>query len=355
MLASMVARVSNEALPPGTTVNDRYVLNGKLGSDGAVYAAFDKHLGRTVALKLLHPEDGAPQSWDEARRLEQLRSNFIVPVLDADVILTSDIRYITTDLLPEGDLEADARPHGLPVALAVRFGHEIAAGIDTIHSAGMIHRDIKPANALRRGDNVQVSDVAKCILVDAEGYSPRDGSWCTLAPEAAPDDGTCSVSTDVYSLAATVFYLLSGEYPVDHRLPRARQKELISRGDVRNVSDVAPHVHRAIATVVRRGMTVDPSARFPSANAFGNALVTALGRRRDWQRVAHADHAYCAESPATGGHKAVGVCAENAPAGRVRIRAFHLGSRRALAGVGEKTATLSKSSSALRAYFATLG
>ena len=351
----MVARVSNPAVPPGTSVNDRYVLNSKLGSDGEVYEAYDKHLNRTVALKVLRPDGGTPQSWDEARRLEQLRSNFIVPVLDADIVLTSDVRYITTDLLPGGDLEADARPHGLSVALAVRFGHQIAAGVDTIHAAGMIHRDIKPANALRRGDNVLLSDVAKCILLDAGGHATRDGSWCTLAPEAAPDGGTCSIATDVYSIAATAFYLLSGEYPVDHRLPLVRQQALLSRGILRDISDLAPHVPRAVATVVRRGMSADPSLRHASANTLGNALVTAMGQRRDWIRVIHSGHTYCAESPESGGRKAVGMCAERSSAGKLSMRAFHLKSGRALAGVQENSVILSMGTSALRAYFAKLG
>lgn len=351
----MVARVRIAPAPPGTTVNDRYVLNNKLGSDGDVYEAFDKHIGRTVALKVLHPDGDNPQSWDEAKRLEQLHSNFIVPVLDADVVRNSDLRYITTDLLPGGDLEADARPHGLAVALAVRFGHQIAAGIDTIHREGMIHRDIKPANALRNGDNVLVSDVAKCILLDAEGYAPRDGSWCTLAPETAPDDGACSIRTDIYSLAATVFYLLSGEYPVDHRLPLIQQQARIAGGHLRDISVLAPHVPRAIAMVVRRGMSVDSRARFPSANAFGNALVTAMGRRRDWQRVVHPGHDYCAESPAADGQKAIGVCVERTTSGQIKMRAFHLGSGRAVAGIHEQLASFSKRAAALRAYFASIG
>lgn len=341
-------------LPPGTTVNDRYVLAEKLGSDGEVYRAFDRHLARTVALKILRPDNGAPQTWDEAKRLEQLRSDFVVPVLNADVVLNGDIRFITTDLLPDGDLEADARPHGLPVALAVRFGHELAAGIGTIHASGMIHRDIKPANALRRGDGVLVSDVAKCILLDGEGYAPRDGSWCTLAPEAAPDDGVCSVATDVYSLAATVFYLLTGEYPVDHRETRLRQQELLSGGVLRDISSLAPHVPRSVATVVRRGVSVDPNARHASPNDFGNALVTAMGQRRDWRRVTHPGHIYCAESSEFGGRTAIGFCAEGTFDENARARTFHLGSGRALAGVQEKIVNLSKGMASLRPYFATL-
>jgi serine/threonine-protein kinase len=347
--------VSKVALPPGTTVNDRYVLNGKLGSDGDVYKAHDRYLDQEVALKLMHPDGGGtPQSWDEAKRLEQLRSRFIVPVINADVVISSDIRFVTTPLLSHGDLEAVSRPHGICVGLAVRFGHQIASGIDTVHAAGMVHRDIKPANVLKEGDTVLVSDVAFCSLLDADGRAPRNGSWCTLAPEAAPDDGYCSVATDVYSLAATTFYLLSSEYPVDHRLPPEEQKALITAGAVRDVGDIAPHVPRAVAMVVRRGLNVDPSARHPSAEAFGNALATALGRRRVWRRVHHDGHAYCAESAPALGHGPLGVCAEPVGRDQVRMRAFHLVSGRALSGVAEKTARVGAASSMLRSFFARL-
>lgn len=355
MLYSMVAHVGNGGYPAGTTVNDRYVLNGKLGSDGDVYEAYDRHLDTTVALKLLDPVGGAPQSWNEAKRLEQLRSTFIVPVLNADVVTNSDIRFITTPLLPHGDLESDARPHGLPVALAVRYGHQIAAGIDTIHAAGMVHRDIKPANALRDGDSVLVSDVAFCSILDTQGEAARIGSWCTLAPEAAPDDGMCSIATDVYSLAATVFYLLSGEYPVDHALPRGEQQRLIAAGALRDISDVAPHVPRAVAMVVRRGMSVDPSFRYESAAAFGNALATALGERRDWKRVVHSGHVYCAESPVVGTRRGVVLCAEPSGAGNITLRAFHPASGRAVAGVSTKTVPASRQTAAIRSLIAALG
>jgi len=355
MLDSMVARVSNPVLPPGTTINERYELSAKLGSDGHVYQAHDRYLDTTVALKLLYPDAGTPQSWDEAKRLEQLRSRFIVPVLNADVVTSSDIRFITTPLLPHGDLETDARPVGVSVASAVRFGHQIAAGVDAIHAAGMVHRDIKPANALRDGDIVLVSDVAFCSLLDAHGEAPRNGSWCTLAPETAPDDGVCSIASDVYSLAATVFYLLSGAYPVDAALSRREQQALIAAGKLRDISDLAPHVPRAVAMVVRRGLNVNPVARHSSANDFGNALATAIGQRRDWTRAAHTGHTYCAESPAFGGRKAVGVCSEAAPQGRIKMRAFHPATGRAVAGVSEMTAPASRSSAALRSYFAQLG
>lgn len=341
--------------PSGTTVNDRYLLEKKLGSDGQVYKAHDKYLDRTVAIKLLDPTSGGePQPWDEARRLEQLRSTFIGPVLNADIVLNSDLRYIITPLMVHGDLETLARSEGLPVSLAVRFGHQIAAGIDTVHASGMVHRDIKPANALLDGDNVLVSDLAFCNILDEDGRAPRNGSWCTLAPEAALENGWCSIATDVYSLAATVFFLLSGEYPVDHRLPRAEQQTKIAVGQLRDVADLAPHVPRSVATVIRRGLGLNPATRHGSVADFGNALATSLGHRRDWFRVRHEGHVYCAESTAIPGRGALGVCAEPVGEREVTIRAFHLLTGRAVSGVAVRTVRISSVSASLRSFFAAL-
>ncbi|MFJ2367862.1 serine/threonine-protein kinase [Microbacterium sp. NPDC087665] len=329
--------MSVNVLPEGTTVNDRYVLARKLGSDGEVYQAHDRHLDQTVALKILRPDAGAPQSWDEAKRLEQLRSRYIVPIINADVIGNSDLRYIVTQLLPDGDLESEAAPHGLPSSLAARYGQHIATGLDAVHAMGMLHRDVKPANALLEGDIAVVSDVEFCVVPNVDGFAPRTGSWCTLAPEVAAFDGACTVYSDVYSLAATVYYLLSGEYPVDHRIDRAEQQRRIAGGELRPLSELAPHVPRALAAVVKRGLSFEPQHRHESAEAFGNALATAAGGKRSWRRVAHPGHQFCAEGQALGQRAAVGVCSEPSATGTVLVRAFHLASGRRIA-TGQRSA-----------------
>jgi hypothetical protein len=145
------------AYPPGTTINGRYELGVKLGSDGSVYQAHDRHLDTTAALKILHPIGGTAQSWDEAKRLEHLRSRFLVDVINADVITSSDLRFIVTPLLTGGDLENAAKGVGLCVRDAVRFSQQISTGVARIHAAGMVHRDIKPANVLLQGDEALVS------------------------------------------------------------------------------------------------------------------------------------------------------------------------------------------------------
>jgi serine/threonine-protein kinase len=167
--------------------------------------------------------------------------------------------------------------------------------------------------------------------LDTDGKTPPEGSWCTVAPEAAAG-GYCSIQSDVYSLGATGFYLLSGEYPVDHTLPRREQKDRIVRGDIRELRMMAPHISQAIGTVIRRALSLDPANRFVSVQSFSNALAQAARGSRDWRRVVHRGHAYCIECPPLGHRSAVAICGEDTGAD-VRVRTMTLPSRRRAAGV----------------------
>jgi eukaryotic-like serine/threonine-protein kinase len=322
--------------PAGTTINERYEFVQKLGSDGDVYEAHDRHLDRRVALKLLHPIAGVSQSWEEAQRLEHLRSRFLVEVINADVVGNSDLRFITTPLVDNGDLENAARQTGVSVHDAVRYMQQVCTGVGRIHAAGMIHRDIKPANVLMGDDGVFVSDLQMCAILNADGTAGRNGSFCTLAPEAAPDDGFCSLLTDIYSLGATAFYLLAGKYPVDHELPRSEQRDRIAAGRLRQVRDLAPHVSQAVGTVIRRALSVEPSRRHSSAEMFANALTQASNRGRNWRRVAHPGHLYCLEGMPTQARTAIAVCCE-ASAADVQIRARSMPANRRISGYRDET------------------
>jgi eukaryotic-like serine/threonine-protein kinase len=339
--------MSLAALPPGTTINDRYELEQKLGSYGAVYRAHDRYLDKTVAIKLLEPIGGQARSWAEAQRLEQLRSRFLVDVINADVVMSSDIRFIVTPILPAGDLEAVCAGTGLWVADAVRYTQQIAAGVDRIHDAGMVHRDIKPANVLLDGGEILVSDLEFCELLDAHGRAGRNGSWCTLAPEVAAGNGYCGIASDVYSIGATAVYLLSGDYPVDHRLDKAEQKARIEAGRIRDVRDLAPHVSQRVGTVVRKALSLDPAKRHSTALAFANALVHAARNSRNWRRVGHGGHTHCLEGAASPGKAAVGICSF-VDGSKIQIQPRYHPSGRRIAGLDDEVVTMPRLPKALR-------
>jgi serine/threonine protein kinase len=347
--------VVGSTLPAGTTINGRYTIIRKLGSYGHVYEATDAHLNhRAVALKLLYPDTHGARPWDEAHLLERLRNRFLVEVVNADVVVNSDIRYIVTPLLSNGDLESAAGGTGLGVREAVQYIHQVATGIDRIHADGMIHRDIKPGNVLVGNDGVFVIDLEYCELLDENGRTDRNGSWCTVAPEAACDGGYCTVRSDVYSLGATAFFVLSGAYPVDQNLELAEQQKRIVAGNIRELRQVAPHISQAIGTVVRRALSLEPPARFGSAQDFGNALTKAARGSRDWRRVVHSGHEHCLEGSAAPNRTAVRICA--VPDGTdfaVRVRLAQTGRR--VANVRDNVVTDAQLPRTLRGLVKALG
>jgi serine/threonine protein kinase len=313
------------SLPAGTRVNDRYELVALLGSgsNGEVYEAFDEHLGIEVALKLLNPVGGQPAAWDEAQILEQLRSDFLLPVFNADVVVGGDIRFIATRVMKGGDLEAAAAPNGVTSRQASRWGQQLAHGLERVHSAGLLHRDVKPGNAyLDEAQNVLLGDLGMAIRRDMSGRSAPDGTIVTVAPEALVSEGAhCSVSSDIFSLAATVFYLMSGEYPVDHRLKRAAIRDKVLVGDFRRLRDLAPHVSLGVAAVVERSLSLRPEGRHASALDLANALVAANHYKRDWTRVAsHDGHSCCFKGVSTKSAQAIFVCVSVMRSGKFSIR-----------------------------------
>ncbi len=336
--------VSPNPLPtfaPGTVINDRYELRSKLGSDGHVYEAHDRHFDSTVAVKLLDPVAGeSSRSWDEARRLEKLSSRCLLGVLNADIDNASDIRFIVTPLVTGGDMETMAKNLGLGLHNTARVIRHAAAGIDRIHAEGMLHRDIKPGNVLIDGDTVLVSDLGYCAIMDADCTTDANGTWQTVAPEVA-SGGRCSISSDVYSLGATAFYAFSGEYPVSLRLQLTEQIERIKSGDLRELRDLAPHVPQSVATVVRKSLAMVPQDRYDSVEAFANALASAMDGRRDWQKVAHDAHALCVAGAPFKTQGKVLVCAERRGTG-ITIIARHESSKRRVKGCADTNVQLNR-------------
>ncbi|WP_181149027.1 serine/threonine-protein kinase [Arthrobacter sp. MYb214] len=332
-------------IPLGTTINDRYELTKKLGdgAGGSVYKAHDRHLDAIVAVKILDPtHDTLGMPWQEARLLQQLRSRYLLEVLNADIVINSDLRFIVTSLMNGGDLENHCRPHGLLPSEVAQRVQQIASGLDRIHRAGMLHRDVKPGNAMLNNDQTVLGDLGFCHLLDSDGITPPNGSFCTVAPEALGANGKCSKATDVYSLAATTFYLLSGEYPVDHQISRQEQNDKIMAGSLRELRSIAPHISRAVGSVVRKSLSRDPAKRHSSVTEFGNALAQAVQGSRDWERVTHADHLHCLIGANHGAKKAVRVCAIASNDGKIRVSAKMHASGRQISGYPDRHITESR-------------
>lgn len=145
---------------------------------------------------------------------------YIVPVLAADV--TADGRpYLVMRYFPPPDLGARVKVQPLTVAEALRTGIQIASAVETAHRAGILHRDIKPANILvssyRTPALTDFGIAGTLHQVDADDEVGVSIPWSP--PEILNGQSNGSILTDVYSLGATIWNLLTGRSP--YRSPDA--------------------------------------------------------------------------------------------------------------------------------------
>lgn len=211
----------------GLILGDRYRVIERIGEGGmgAVYAAEHLLLGRSVALKLLHPEfvaraDVRRRFENEARAAAAIGHPGIVQPLD--VGRASDgTPFLVFERLEGSDLEAHLVEHGaLPVDEAVGIARAIADAVGAAHDQGIVHRDLKPANIFLHGQArmVKVLDfgVSK-VRESLAGVSTQTGAFmgtpAYMAPEQLTDASKVDARADVYALGVVLFQLLTGELP----------------------------------------------------------------------------------------------------------------------------------------------
>jgi eukaryotic-like serine/threonine-protein kinase len=298
--------------PPGTLIAGRYEVRRFLGSGsfGEVHEVRDHHQDKIVALKFLRQVSGAA-TWAEAQILTQLQSPYVLPVFNAD--FDSGVPFLVTELAAGGSTDRKMRPLGVPIDQAVRWVRAACRGAARAHTAGLLHRDIKSENVFLRDErHALLGDFGITILMNANGEAPCAGTPETMAPEVAAG-GNTSVTSDVYSLGATLYALLAGRYAHNGPNPQACMASVVV-APAPPIRDLAPHVTQALAQRVSRAMARDPADRYSNPAEFDAALGDLPAAVRQWRRTdEHPGHAACWRGEATGKSDAT-VCL--IPAGR---------------------------------------
>ena len=269
----------------GISLPDRYKLGGPVASGGmaAVYSAHDTLLGRDVAVKVLAEhlnEDVAARErfQREARAAANLSSHPGVVTI-FDVGEHQGRSFIVMELFRGGTI-ADVLRSGKRTEFpqTCRWLERAAEALDAAHENGIIHRDIKPANLLldERG-NLAVADfgIARLAWEDAVTQTGQVlGTAAYISPEQA-EGGTATAASDRYALACVAYELVTGTRPFDgeHFAAQARA-HIEDEPTPPTVRD--PSLPKAVDAVFARGLAKDPSARWPSAVAFVQALEDAL-------------------------------------------------------------------------------
>jgi len=262
---------------PWLQVPDRllghYVLVSLLGTGGMaeVWKAWDRSLGRWVAVKYLKGEIGHPTQRieREGRMAGQLSHPSIITIFERG---QQDNRpYL---VMPFVDGTPPRAP--LPARSAAQLALEVARALTHVHEAGVIHRDVKPANILvETGGRVVLADFGLAILDEtATSQWAMSGTPEYASPEQVQGD-RLDLRTDIYSLGATLYHLLAGKPPYSGSGP-----DEITAKILREDPPPLKGAPRALARTIRRAMARDRQKRYASSAEFARDLETWLEESR---------------------------------------------------------------------------
>jgi serine/threonine protein kinase len=254
----------------------RYRLLGRLDRGGmaTVYRGYDTRLEIERAIKVLLPDladrRGARRRFDaEARTMARLHHPNIITV--HDVGTEGPLVYIVMELAEGGNLRERVRRLGpIPPRLAVRATTAILNALEAAHGASVVHRDIKPQNVLMTaGGTVKVTDfgIAHVETHDA-GMTHTGailGTWSYMAPEQRTNAREVDATADIYSVGATLYYLLTGVDPLDLYVAEDAATRLA-------------FLPEALRDVVGRATRYKPVDRYASAVEMRAALEACLAR-----------------------------------------------------------------------------
>jgi serine/threonine protein kinase len=221
----------------------KYRIDRQLGQGGMgmVFLAWDKDLGRHVALKVLHEKYRGDERFRERFRREmqvmaQLRFANLVDVYDGGEDASQSLLYLAMEYIEGRDLQQVIRNAGpASVSEACHWVRQAALGLHHAHEKGVYHRDVKPANLMLGNDGVvRVMDLGLAGLRNLSEQEDRltqpgmvMGTPRYMAPEQRDQPERADASADIYSLGVTLSDLLAGLPPTAAPLPESVPPQLV--------------------------------------------------------------------------------------------------------------------------------
>jgi serine/threonine-protein kinase len=247
-----------------------------------VYKAVDEVLGRTVAVKVLHPRYATDPNFvarfrQEAQAAANLSHPNIVNMYDWG--REGETYYIVMEYVNGTDLKTLASQRGpLDPMKVAEYGAQVCAALSVAHGYDIIHRDIKPHNIVLTPDGtIKVMDfgIARAgnttmtqtgsVLGTAQYISPEQAQGKPLTP-----------ASDLYSLGVTLYELVTGKLPFDAETPVATALAQVNEEPV-PPRQVRPSLPPALEAVILRAMRKSPAERYSSAAEMREDLKRVIG------------------------------------------------------------------------------
>ncbi|HLM02037.1 MAG TPA: serine/threonine-protein kinase, partial [Pyrinomonadaceae bacterium] len=276
-------------LSPNTMLQNRYLIVQLIGKGGMgeVYLAVDQRLGSAVALKRTFFSDndllrGAFER--EARTLARLRHGVLPKV--SDHFTEHDTQYLVMEHISGDDLskrlEVTRKP--FPLNWVLFWADQLLDALAYLHThePPIVHRDIKPQNLKLTNENhIILLDFGLAKDTGASRVSTTGGSIVGYTPHYAPMEqirGTgTTAKSDIYSLSATLYQLLTAQVPPD-ALTRADSVLNSLPDPTEPIDKINPEVPRVISDVIFKGMALSMDARYANAREMQKALREAYAQ-----------------------------------------------------------------------------
>ena len=265
----------------------KYTIDRVLGIGGmaAVYAGTHRN-GRSIAMKLLHPEysrraDIRKRFVREGQAANAVAHRGVVAVIDDDV--TEDgAAFLVMERLEGKTLEQlwEELDRRLPTRAVLAIGRELCEVLAVAHRSGIIHRDLKPENLFLTYDGeLKVLDFGLAHVRDAARPTETQtgmvfGTPAFMPPEqASGQTSKIDARTDLWAVGATMFTLLSGE--LVHQGETAQHFVMLAATEpARSLAVAMPNAHPALVALVDRALAREREARWQSAESMREAIVT---------------------------------------------------------------------------------
>jgi serine/threonine protein kinase len=274
-------------IKPGTLLQKRYRVAEPIGKGGMgeVYVATDERFQNKVAIKRTFFDDPEMSKAfrREARLLNHLRHAALPKV--SDHFSEDDGQFLVMEFIEGSDLAELMKQRKVPFPLSevLRWADELLDALEYLHAQEppVVHRDIKPPN-------IKLTTHGKVVLLDfglAKGApsqtasapaSSVHGFSHNFAPLEQMEGSGTSPRSDLYSLAATLYFLLTGARPPD-AVARAVASIKGQPDPLRPAHLVQPQVPAAVGQILHRAMAQNPALRHASARELREALRLAAG------------------------------------------------------------------------------
>jgi serine/threonine protein kinase len=277
----------------------QYKILRTLGAGGMGTVHLGEHLllGRRAAIKTLLPSLSSHREivdrfFNEARAISAISDPGVVQIFDFGYHVDGTA-YIVMEYLEGESLAARLeRVEKLPLVEALRLARQLSSSLGAAHALDIVHRDLKPGNVfvirdpeVQGGERTKILDFGICKLGDPEGTTTTQtgtmlGTPVYMSPEQCRGAGHVDHRSDIYSLGAMLFHMITGRPPFDcdhvGDYIAAHLKESPPAP-----STIAPELPAAIDALMTRCLAKDPDARFQSMSELQQAIEQLLARISD--------------------------------------------------------------------------